>query len=353
MRLFGIAAVAGLATAQFPAERWERATPESQGVDSTRLNAALDLAGQAGNSYCVTVHRNGKLIGERYWNGNSYESPNIIWSTSKAIVSTLVGMAELSGNLRTQDFMSKWIDEWAAPNPSAQVTIDQSLRHNSGRYYDLISDFVTPQLTSDSTPYAISLTQQFAPGTRDQYNQMAMQALERVLSRANGEPVERTTARLMYETLRFEHAGGWQNTSFFINNPMTTPQIYGGYHASCADLARFGTLWLHGGEWNGQRIFSPEFFRTAMSQPSAPFGLARRYGNWGAGPTHRSTGLGDQFVAYNQATNMVITRTGLFLNIGFNAGNFVNRVIDAIQPNDNIASMDYLDPEKWIFSADE
>ena len=58
------------------------------------------------------------------------------------------------------------------------------LADDSGRYYDLITDFVTPQLQPANDPnnpeptqtaFAIGLQQQHAPGTVDQYNQMGFQ----------------------------------------------------------------------------------------------------------------------------------------------------------------------------------
>jgi hypothetical protein len=47
---------------------------------------------------------------------------------------------------------------------------------------------------------------------------------------------------------------------------------------SCADLSRFGWLWLNNGTWNGHTVFTRDFWNKALSQPQYPFGPARRYG---------------------------------------------------------------------------
>jgi CubicO group peptidase (beta-lactamase class C family) len=80
----------------------------------------------------------------------------------------------------------------------------------------------------------------------------------------------------------------------------------GGVTTSCRDLARFGQLWLHRGRWGSggggsapqQEVFTEAFYQTAMT-PNPRGSGSRRY-HWGVnGDMHRATGMGDQFVAYD------------------------------------------------------
>ena len=74
------------------------------------------------------------------------------------------------------------------PRPSSEP--DQAIGHSLwSRYYDLITDFVRPQWQDSQTDFAIGLLQSDEPGAKYQYNQMAMQSMERVLTEATGKPL--------------------------------------------------------------------------------------------------------------------------------------------------------------------
>jgi len=166
----------------FPGRNWVRHTPEQEGMASNKLKSAFNYAGTDGlETWCVSVHRNGYLVGDKYWGlEGGYNKTNVIWSTSKAWMATMIGTAERDGKLKTTDLMGKYVPEWATQQKTQNITMETIMRHCSGRYYDPATDFVTPQLQTDQTKFAIGLSQQHAPGTKDQYNQMAYQTLQQV-----------------------------------------------------------------------------------------------------------------------------------------------------------------------------
>jgi CubicO group peptidase (beta-lactamase class C family) len=75
----------------FPGASWEQATPESQGVDSAKLQAAeeylREAAGRQGVNRLVIV-RNGRMI----WRGPESQKVQGIWSITKAFTSTAQGL---------------------------------------------------------------------------------------------------------------------------------------------------------------------------------------------------------------------------------------------------------------------
>jgi CubicO group peptidase (beta-lactamase class C family) len=316
----------------FPGANWIRHTPEQEGIDSAKLRSAFDYAGTDGlETYCVSVHRNGYLVGDRYWGlFGGYNVTNVIWSVSKAWMATLIGIAERDNKLSTSEPMHKYVPEWNSP-VQQNMTMEMVMRHCSGRYYDLITDFVTPQLTTDQTAFGISLSQQHAPGTKDQYNQMAYQTLQQVFEKATGNTVVNATAKEIIAPLQFESQTYWQERSFFIGVPQKHPLVYGGVTTSCTDLARFGHLWLNQGNWAGRTVFTKAFYDKAMSQPDYPFGKGRRFGNWGGPPSVKSEGLGVQIVVFNPTNGVVLTRVGSPITLLFKGGEFINRVIASIK----------------------
>ena len=63
----------------FPGADWEERTPESQGVDSAKLNEALNYLKSKSGSYGireVVVIRNGYMI----WKGNNIDNQHSTWS---------------------------------------------------------------------------------------------------------------------------------------------------------------------------------------------------------------------------------------------------------------------------------
>jgi len=245
-------------------------------------------------------------------------------------MATMIGTAERDAKLNTSDLMIKYVPEWNN-DKSKNITMETVMRHCSGRYYDEIADFVTPQLQNDQTAYSIKLSQAYPAGTHDQYNQMAYQTLQQVYEIATGNKVEASTQAEIWGPLQFESKTFWQTHSFFIGLPQKHPLIYGGITTSCADLARFGHLWLNHGNWSGHTVFTEAFYQKALSQPVYPFGNARRYGNWGGPPNIKSEGLGRNIIVFNPTNGLVFTRIGTFATTFFKPGDFINKVIASIK----------------------
>lgn len=332
----------GRASAQkYPGAGWERATPESQGMSTSKLEEAFRYAGGllGTDSHCASVHRNGYLLMDGHWGFHDELSTHIVWSVSKAFTSTLIGIAERDGLLNTEDLAAKYIQEWRNLDNGAQnITIDMLLRHDSGRYYDPVTDFVISQFQRSQTDFAIGLRQRHDPGTHYQYNQMAIQTLERVLTLATNSSVPDITAKELFGPLQFASDAYWQQKSVVLPIP-NDPIMYGGMWTSCHDLARFGTLWLHQGVWEGgHRVFTDEFYVKGTNLPPAPR-PGRRY-HWGGPPNYRANGMGDQLVVFNPEKQLIITRMGGPFGLVFSGSEFVNMVMDSFLDGD-VGSWDY------------
>jgi len=84
-----------------------------------------------------------------------------------------------------------------------------------------------------------------------------------------------------------------------------------------------------------QTIFTEQFYDKALSEPKAPFGPMREYGNWGQhfpGNWSRAEGMGNQFVAFNPQFNLVATRIGWFDSISelFSYNTFMDKVLSSV-----------------------
>ena len=257
--------------AVYPATEWRRGDPAEAGFDPAKLEEIATEAQQNGSN-CLVVTRHGELVAEWYWNGTNATSAQEVFSATKSVSSTLVGIAEADGDLDVDDPASDYISEWAA-TPSAEVTIENILSNDSGRHWDLATDYQGLVADPDRTGFAVALGQDAAPGTTWAYNNSAIRTLDDVLSRATGaEPADYAADKLL-DPIGMEHSemtrDGAGNTNMFF-----------GLQSTCEDMARFGYLFLRGGDWDGTQVVPQDWVEAATGQPSQGLNAAYGYLWW-------------------------------------------------------------------------
>ncbi len=136
----------------FPGDSWERARPRALGFDPKRLEAIAQQA-RPSRTTCLLVARKGKVVGEWNWRETDPETPREVFSVTKSITSTLVGMAQAEGDLDIDQPAKRYIEEWQGTKSRA-VTIRDILSNVSGRYWDVGSDYGNLPQAEDRTQYA-------------------------------------------------------------------------------------------------------------------------------------------------------------------------------------------------------
>lgn len=302
----------------WPTGSWPTTTPAEAGLDQAALDRLATLA-EAGGSHCLVVTRNGELVDEWYWAGTDESTERESWSVTKSVTATLVGIAQDDGALAIDQPASDFITEWQG-TPSGDVTIRQLLSNDSGRYYDPVTDYgAMAGQAEDKSAFAIALEQQHEPGTRWEYNNSAIQTLEEVLERATGQDVADFARERLFEPLGMD--------SNMTTDAAGNALVFMGMQTSCRDLARFGLLYLRGGEWRGEQVVSAAFVEEAV-EPSQELNPGYGLLWWLLGERDADTapgqggvsaagadgfaalGLGDQVLAVFPDTGLVVTRLG-------------------------------------------
>jgi CubicO group peptidase (beta-lactamase class C family) len=319
--------------APVPGEQWQVVPPAAVGLDAAALSSIAETARQ-GKSNCLVVVRHGKIAGEWYFNGTGPDTTQNVFSVTKSIASTLVGIAQDDGDLRVGDSASRWVAEWRG-TPAAAVTVRDLLSNDSGREWSPQIDYDRLLRARDRTAFAIGLGQPQPPGRVWAYNNSAIQTLQRVLQQATGQEV--TT----YATQRLFAPLGMTRTSM-ARDLAGNAQLFEGVRSNCRDLARFGLLMLDRGRWGDRRVVSGGWVARATGAPStsmnAGYGYLwwlNRYGVLGgalkpvtleqaADPatprqrlvpgaparTYWAVGLGNQTVQVDPGTDTVVVRLG-------------------------------------------
>jgi CubicO group peptidase (beta-lactamase class C family) len=230
--------------APIPGAHWKTVAPAKVGLDAAKLEEIAKVAEQ-GKSNCLLVARDGKIAGEWYFRGTGPDTAQDVFSVTKSVSSTLVGIAQDDGDLRISDSSSRWIPQWR-DTPADAVTVRDILSNDSGRQWSLGVDYLQLIRAPDRTAFAVGLQQTSAPGKVWAYNNSAIQTLQPVLAGATKTDVVAFAQQRLFAPL------GMTDTKMTTDRAGSA-QMFEGMRTTCRDMARFGILFLNraSGEGSG------------------------------------------------------------------------------------------------------
>ena len=234
-------------------------------LDPAALQDALRFAAER-NSTGVVVVQQGRIAAEQYWKGWDRNTSEPIYSSSKSVASTLVGMAIEDGKIKgTGQSVADFIPAWKG-TPKAAITVRHLLTMTSG----LKNSTALPGPEADAFETTAAQPLDHAPGEAWEYNSPAYRMLLRIVELATGESLPAYTKRKLTGPLEMANSkwdsvpapGGRVNWTWFSS--------------SLRDMAQFGLLALHGGEWKGKQLIGAAWLREATS-PSQELNPAYGY----------------------------------------------------------------------------
>ncbi len=308
----------------YPDPEWQTIDPSEVGLRQEGLDALAEYA-ESTNSNCLAVVKDGELVDERYWNDFTPDTDQEIFSASKSVTSTLVGIAQDQGHLGIDEPASSYLTEWEGTE-SDGITIRNLISNDSGRYWDFATDYLEMVGSADRTAFALGLGQQHEVGTEWVYNNSAIQTLEAVIERSTDQDMEEFAQENLFGPIGM--------SSTIMRDRAGNPAAFMGVQASCRDAARFGYLFMRDGWWDGEQIVSSDWVEEATS---ASQDLNTTYGYlwwrnsegrrlnpitddpiddgsrwWPDAPldAFAALGLGDQMVLVLPSEGIVVTRIG-------------------------------------------
>jgi CubicO group peptidase (beta-lactamase class C family) len=273
---------------RFPVRRIPAAARASPLPRATNANLVVsgdergldEFLRETDTSAFLVVHED-RLVWERYLGGSTRESLQTSFSAAKSFVSTLIGIAIDEGLIGSvDDRLTRYLPELTARDPRfREITLRDLLTMSSGIRY---REGGFPSLGDDThTYYGVDLRDvalnrvriESPPGIAWQYNNYHPLLLGLVLERVTGTSVSDYMATKLWQPLGAEADASWSLDS----ERSGFEKLESGVNARAVDYARFGLLFLHGGEWNGRRIVSEDWMRAATGADSTP-SLASYYG---------------------------------------------------------------------------
>jgi len=257
----------------FPGKDWGKATPESQGIDSVKLNAAIlylkNNSGRDGVKELVII-RNGYMV----WKSTNIDKVHGVWSLTKSFTSTVLGLLIDDGKATLDTLAKEYVPSMAATYPT--VTLRHFTTMTSGYYAVGDEPRGSYKHGPSLTPFKPADKPLFTPpGLKYAYWDSAMNQFANVLTRIADEPMETLFKRRIADPIgmnpsKWDWGDFGEVQGIVVNGGSGNNNKH--VHISARELARLGHLFLNQGKWNGKQLISGAWVEQA-TQAHVPASL--------------------------------------------------------------------------------
>jgi CubicO group peptidase (beta-lactamase class C family) len=291
------------------------------------------------DTQAFVVIQDGKILYENYFNGTQRDSIVTSFSVAKSFTSALIGIAIDEGFIESvDDPVTMYLPELAARDPRFNdMTIRHLLLMASGLEYvefrPLLfnSDDILTSYYPDQRRISLENTHIVdPPGQSFRYNKYHPQLLGMILERATGMTVTDYLQTRIWDKLGMEFDGSWSLDS----KASDFEKMETGVNARAIDFAKFGVVFLKGGNWQGNQVISKDWVDES-TQPLILQDDSEYYPEWFASLPGRAyynlmwwgmdregdsydfsaEGNKGQFIYVSPQKNLVIVRNGIDFGI--------------------------------------
>ena len=250
----------------FPSDEWKIVTPESQNINSAKVQKIIDLSFLDQSTLGVVIIKNGKIIGEKYADGYSDISHGTSWSMAKSYYAALIGISIEKGEIDSlDDNVGKYLDYYN--DERSKITIRDLLDMSSGL------DFPDHEhekmfFQSNHLEYAKAVGVEKDAGLKWEYNNVNSMIIGDILFSVTGIKADKLLSERIFEPIGMKDYKLWKDES---GNVLT----YCCVDMSAQEYSKFGLLFARNGNWNGRQIipknFIDETFRVVWGfSPDSP-----------------------------------------------------------------------------------
>lgn len=311
-------------------------------VDYQALQKAVDFAFDKGDeklkrSRSVLVVYKDHIIAEKYANGFDKNTLMLGWSMTKSVAATMYGILQKKGLIDINSVTE--IPEWQNDDRK-NITYNDLLHMNSGLEWDedyfSLSD-VSKMLFLETDMGKVQLNKPLVGKTNESWN----------YSSGTSNLLCGYLLRKQFKTHQ-EYLDFWYAElldKIGMHSAIIEPDLAGNYvgssygWATTRDWAKFGLLYLHEGNWNGEQIFDPEWVKyvsTPTNGSDGKYGAQFWLNAGGRYPDvpkdlYSCNGFQGQWVLIIPSKDLVIVRTGLVEYPKFDLNGFIKGIIESIE----------------------
>jgi CubicO group peptidase (beta-lactamase class C family) len=237
----------------WPTQGWRASPPEAQGMDGQRLADMVEAVRERKlNLHSLLVVRHGYLVSETYFTPQAERTPTEIYSCTKSVIATLIGIALEEGSIQALDrpvvefFPERAIEHMDARK--AGMTLEDVLTMRTGLDWEESDPTFSEMWGSpDWVKFVLDTPMREEPGSRFNYCTGCSHVLSAVIQAQTGMTAREFAGPALFEPLGIAEPA-WQADRMGIS--------LGGWGLKLAprDMAKLGYLYLRGGEWEGRQI---------------------------------------------------------------------------------------------------
>jgi CubicO group peptidase (beta-lactamase class C family) len=309
-------------------------------IDYAKMKNAVDFAfdkkgAMNKRTRSVLVIYKDKIVGEKYDTGFDKNSKILGWSMTKSVLATYFGILQFQGKFDINKPAP--ISEWKNDSRKA-ITTNDLLHMNSGlaweEDYTKISD-VTKMLFLDNDMTKSQINKEFVGKTNQSWNYSS--GTTNLLS-----GILRKQFKTHQDYLDFFYSSLIDKigmNSMLIETDMTGNFVGSSYGwATTRDWAKFGLLYLHNGNWNGEQLFDPSWAKYVAKPTNGSDGVYGAHFWLNAGglypdvprDLYSCNGFQGQKVFIIPSQDLVIVRMGLKEEEGLDLNVFLKGIIGSI-----------------------
>jgi len=267
----------------------------------------------------LLVLKDDRIAFEKYYLGTGENDLRISWSMAKSFTATLFGIAVHDGLIDIDAPVERYLPEMRGSGYEG-VPVRDVLQMSSGvtwdeDYADFYSDINRMgrilAVGGSLDEFTATLTRDKPSGRAFHYVSMDTHVLSMIVRRVRGESLIAQVEKHIWSKIGMEADAKW------LTDSAGAEFALGGLNVRTRDYARFGRLYLHNGDWNGEQVVPAAWIRQATrpaSDHNRPGPDKFGYGfQWWLAPDARpgeflAVGVYGQFIYVNQPENIVIVK---------------------------------------------
>lgn len=255
----GAARAQDLDKSAWPTKEWQTSTPEEQGMDSSAL-ARLVAFGGSHSLDSLLIVRHGRIILDACYAPYTANIPHEIFSSTKAVTGTLLGMVYKDGLLDRLDhpMLDFFTDRHVAnvDDRKQAITVQNLLDMTSG--FDWDQGFengkeqtrIDLERSSNWTQFILDRPMAHTPGEVFNYSNGDADLVSAIITKLTGKLAEDYAREKLFAPLGITN---WH----WDRDPQGLSIGDGMLTLLPRDMAKLGYLYLRHGEWEGKHLLPP------------------------------------------------------------------------------------------------
>ncbi|HET9224964.1 MAG TPA: serine hydrolase [Roseiflexaceae bacterium] len=266
----------------WPTDGWRTSPPEAQGMDPQQLAGLLQVIQQEHlNLHSLLIIRNGYIVSESYFQSYTEQTPHELYSVTKSVVATLVGIAIDKRSIDDVNqplggFFPNYIFQHPDERKDA-IRLEHVLTMRTGLdWQEQDSTFRQMYQSRDWVQFMLNLPMREPPGQQFRYCSGCSHLLSAIVQQRTGMNTRDFAQQTLFDPLGIDGVT-WEQ------DRQGTPIGGWGLQLTPRDMAKLGYLYLHDGMWDGQQVVSAAWVKAAIQQHTetdSELGLGYGYQWW-------------------------------------------------------------------------